>query len=239
AKDVFTFLDSVRHPEGGFANGAPTDEPRAQNPHMHLFEALLNFEPVEGFPRAPSEREALRQLFRDTFWSREENALLEFFTEDLKPDPDKGCEVMPGHMPEWVWLLDRAGGEDASFLETMLRRGRELGMADGLPFLATTGDLRTNIRGSGYRLWAQCEHVRGCLVAARRLHDEQWLDEAAHILQAMRNHFFGRGVVDGGWHDALDEKGRVLSDRMPTSTLYHVVMLAQEVAATEHGHHRV
>jgi mannose/cellobiose epimerase-like protein (N-acyl-D-glucosamine 2-epimerase family) len=62
------------------------------------------------------------------------------------------------------------------------------------------------------------------------LQDEAWRDEAGNILGAVRQSFFSGRVVPGGWHDAVDEDGQVVSDRMPTSTLYHVVTLAEEVA---------
>jgi mannose-6-phosphate isomerase len=230
AREVFDFLDEIRHAEGGFANGAPASPPRCQNPHMHLFEALLNFKSIPGFPRAPQERKNLASLFREKFWNAEENALLEFFRDDWSPDPERGCEVMPGHMPEWVFLLHQLGGVPTDFLLTLQERGRELGMAGDRPFLSTSANLRTGKRHGDYRLWAQCEHVRGCLVIADLLQDEAWRDEAGNILGAVRQSFFSGRVVPGGWHDAVDEDGQVVSDRMPTSTLYHVVTLAEEVA---------
>lgn len=226
------FLESLREPTGGFAERSPSVEtPRRQNPHMHLFESSLQrLEAGDSAFARQTIREVL-ELFQTKFWDRQTSVLREFFTTQWDHCPNSGDIIEPGHMVEWVWLLDQEGSSEIELLETLMQRARELGKHPELGLLADKVDLKTGKTSGTFRLWGQAEHIRACIVLARRTKQEYWLNEAAALLSQFRQ-FYLAGPIVGGWFDQLDEAGSPVSTNMPCSTLYHLMTLASELYVT-------
>ncbi len=80
---------------------------RRQNPHMHLLEACLFAHETWGDLAWLSMAGEMVSMFHGYFFEEANCALHEFFTDDLKPHPEKGGRVEPGHYFEWIWLLKR------------------------------------------------------------------------------------------------------------------------------------
>ncbi|ELR64430.1 Mannose-6-phosphate isomerase [Photobacterium marinum] len=80
------------------------DSQKGQNPHMHLFEALIvSFELTDNalwLERA----KAPYQLFENHFL--QQNHMTEFFDAEFKLGPQTGTHIDPGHHYEWIWLLN-------------------------------------------------------------------------------------------------------------------------------------
>uniref|UniRef100_UPI000560A007 AGE family epimerase/isomerase n=1 Tax=Bradyrhizobium yuanmingense TaxID=108015 RepID=UPI000560A007 len=125
---LLAFLDGhLRSPHGGVHEGLPVSLPRRQNPHMHLFEAMIAcFEATHdlSFQNRAGEFFA---LFLANLYDKQRHVLSEYFEEDWsKIEP---VSVEPGHQAEWVWLLksfERITGcptsqRRAELLETSLR----------------------------------------------------------------------------------------------------------------------
>ena len=226
------FLDTLARDEGGFAEGAPPALPRRQNPHMHLFEACLTLHRA-GVDGALDRARAIKGLFDARFWDGE--VLREFFQEDWSLDPERGDVVEPGHMAEWVWLLDQyeaATDEDQSGVMADLyasaeRTGRDPG---GSPFLIDEARVGGGPARTTRRTWVQTEYAKATLVLARR-GGQGAADRAADLIEAMLGTYLDAPMA-GGWNDQYDESGRVVSPDMPTSTFYHVMSLAAEAART-------
>ena len=236
ADRTFGFLDGLRHPSGGFAEGRPAALPRRQNPHMHLFEAAMAMAQATGEARWRALADEMHGLFTDHFWDGE--VLREFFAADWSLDPEKGHLVEPGHMAEWVWLLDQyqtLTGTDQSgvmddLYEAAERTGRDPG---GSPFLIDEADADGAPTRTTRRTWVQTEYAKATLVRARR--GVPGADEkAARLIEAMLGTYLD-APFPGGWNDAYDETGQVVSPDMPTSTFYHVLSLAAEADKTVRG----
>src|SRR5690606_32211788 len=96
--------------DGGDESWTPRSEPRSQNPHMHLFEALLAW--AEADPGGPwlDRADSIRALFDRFFFDAEAGILAEHFDRDWRRASGPAGEVVePGHHFEWVYLLEEHG----------------------------------------------------------------------------------------------------------------------------------
>jgi len=98
------FLDAhLRSPHGGFLEGLPASMPRRQNPHMHLFEAMIATFDATHEPVFQNRAGDIFALFVANLYDKQKRVLGEYFEEDWsKIEP---VSVEPGHQAEWVWLL--------------------------------------------------------------------------------------------------------------------------------------
>jgi mannose-6-phosphate isomerase len=221
------FLGKLAKDRGGFDENAEATLPRRQNPHMHLLEAGLAWRGAEERPFMEGALGAVLNLFDRCFFDPAEGVLLEFFTEDWGIDADKGAIIEPGHMAEWVWLLDEADHGPAELLVQLMRRARATGLYERTGLLADSVDMATGEKSRDCRLWPQTEQIRAAMVLFRRTGEEAWLDLAADLIARFFELYLST-PARGGWYDRLDADGKVLSDRMPTSLLYHLITVVDE-----------
>ena len=237
ADQTLDYLDRERsHPAGGYTeavlpDGRVADTPRRQNPHMHLFEALLALYEAAGDAEYLGRAERLFALARSKFIV--DGTLREYFTDALTPMPGpKGRIVEPGHHMEWVWLLHRyaALADDAGALaiaeplyDFALAHGYDQG-SGGL-FDEVTAD--GSVHRADRRLWPQTEALR-----AHAVRWERYEDTAARaridsgIATLMRDHLTG---PRGGWQEHIHADGENFYGSLPASSLYHLSSAASEV----------
>ena len=231
AEAAYRWLDTVRHPaQPGFHLGVPHDpvQPREQNPHMHLFEAC-----IEAGLLGRQWRERAEELYHlaAKHFILPNGALVEFFTQDWRPDPKVGSDIQPGHNFEWVWLLRqykaRYGGDDRTLelIERVYGAGLAWGLdASGLGFdeIRPGGEV---LRGTK-RLWVECEVLKGHLGLWHLTHDDKYMRRAENVVEQI----FARFLIEekGVWYDQLDERGSNISQNAPASTFYHVYVALQE-----------
>jgi mannose-6-phosphate isomerase len=216
---------------GGYLEGAsddwrPVDEPRRQNPHMHLVEALLALHVVAPAEGALAEAAAIIELL-DTRWSdRATGALGEFFDQSWRPAPgDPGQIVEPGHGFEWFALLERfaeLGGDSSA----RALGHRLLGFAEGRGVDSDGGvfdqvDRAGRPLATGKRLWPQTERLKALAVLTRTTADS----ERRRQLEAALAHCAERYVEPSsrGWREQLARDGRALSTAQNATSVYHVV----------------
>lgn len=216
---------------GGWTEGDYDYACRRQNPHMHLFEALLALYDATGEAKWLARVGELFALFQTRFFDAEKGVLFEFFNDDWTRLADARGEVVePGHMMEWVWLLDwysrRSGRPVKKYTDCLYARGLELGMApSGLLYDAVAADGR--VLDTGKRCWGMTELIKASLVQIRAGHPTA---EAVAI----------KGVDDlftyylcastpGSYVDRRGAKDEVISDIAPASSLYHLIVAAVEL----------
>ncbi|MBL6613315.1 MAG: AGE family epimerase/isomerase [Reyranella sp.] len=244
AEETLAFIDSdmAAAQGGGFVEQLPlASSPRRQNPHMHLFEAVLALWECSGDARHLTRAERLFELFADRFFRPEPGVLGEYFTDDLRPAEGlTGAIVEPGHHHEWVWLLRRfeaASGRDVQpFVDALWGHADRHGfdasgmihselLADGTP------------RAGPRRIWPVTEAIKSNLIEARHGRG-QGKGRAAELAVLLRQRFLTTDLA-GGWRDKLDHEGRCMSKFMPASTLYHLMgaidELSQSCLASEAG----
>lgn len=237
AKRTLDFLDrELASPHGGYLEGDEGGLPRRQNPHMHLFEAMMALYAASGNAAHLSRARAVEQLFNARFLDRNHGVLREFFAGDWSLDPDKGAIVEPGHMAEWVFLLDRfeaLTGEDRSEEKRLLHRAAMKTAAPGdAPFLPNSLTFgRAPARGAR-RLWPQTEALRAALSFVRRGDEPEALD-AARMIEALFDSYLNEDVP-GLWQDEYDAAGRPVAKDAPASILYHLHEAVSSAAERRH-----
>ena len=216
------------HPDGGYRESVPATEPRRQNPHMHLFEALLAASAAFGSERFFACASDLAALFAARFFQAKDGALPEYFDEALVPLREAGrFRVEPGHHYEWLWLLDRYEAAAAAVgwrvdpsLQSALQSAAEalfefaerqgVDPSSGLVVNGLWSD--GEISDSGFRLWPQTERLKA--VARRRP------DRMPGALEALARHL--AGVRPGLWIERMDAGGQPVAEPAPATSLYHL-----------------
>jgi len=196
----------------------------AQNPHMHLFEALSA---LWDTSRASGHAEQLKRLATVVdacFFDPESNAVLELPRDDHAV-PNR---IEPGHQFEWFSLVsERADLLGTSEFTGHIRRAFDAANRRGLDAsgclvpLTKTTDWHT-IEASN-RIWTQLEWIRA--LAADRMTDAL-VDPS--VLPAALDALFKTFLRDYGWIEML-EGDKVVRSEMPASTPYHFMGCAEEL----------
>jgi mannose-6-phosphate isomerase len=226
ADETLTFLDRhMTSPEGGFIEQLPAgDDTRRQNPHMHLFEALLALWECSHDRRYLDRAHALFELFAARFFRPDCGALGEYYTTGLAPlEGIRGQLVEPGHHYEWVWLLRRfeeATRHDVDrYVDALYSHADRHGFdEEGLIVDEVLAEGRHHRRSR--RIWPITEGIKANLLEATRGRPH-CATKAAVLASLLRDRFLLADPA-GGWVDRLDAKGRCASEFMPASTLYHL-----------------
>lgn len=225
-------LDRLKVPRGWReALGGAADR-RRQNPHMHLFEASVAQVEAGREDWRPVAEECLG-LFREVFL-QPDHRVFEFFTGDWRPVAE-GQGVEPGHMAEWVFLLEWSavalGAPHGVDTGTLLTKAMSWRGADGLLPDAVSPETPTR------RFWPQTELLKAALAredAAVRAGDAADRALADDVAGRIMDRYLATDVP-GGWFDRFDAEGRLLSDNMPASTGYHIIPALRMYAAARSG----
>lgn len=227
------FMDArMSSPFGGYEEAIPTRAPRRQNPHMHLYEALLCLYEVSGDPSFLQRASRLQMLLESHFVS-DTGALREYFGPALEPmvGADGAC-VEPGHHAEWTWLLHEHARLDTAHAVDHTRRARALfafieqhGFTPhGLPVERV--DTRGSITHGGTKLWAVCETLKA-YVARAEVAGESCMPAIGLLVDAVFERFLS--PVAPVWFEGVAANGTPDTRRMPTSTLYHLTLAFSEL----------
>lgn len=218
-------------PGGGYVEDDLGTLPRRQNPHMHLLEAFLALASITGAQRWIDDVVEIAGLLETRFYDYKAGVLREFFTADLRaPDAARGDVIEPGHMAEWVWLLERARPFVADWDRlalTLHQRAGESGR-DGAGFLVNAVRLGAGA-GGRRRLWPQTEYLKASLVLARR--GDRDAAVCAEALVARLFETYLKGPAPGLWIDEFDAAGRPVATAVPASILYHLLEASLESEA--------
>lgn len=225
----------LRHPGGeGFLIDTRGSLELHQNPHMHLFEAVLAaFEATQDAWFLDRANE-LFTLFRTRIFDREHGVVREFHDAQWQPlAGGPGRIVEPGHHCEWVWLLkrhaDRTGTtlcEEAwQLFDFAERHGRPRGSVLLCDQLRADGSLLK----ASTRSWPQTEAIKADIAIAECRQETPGARTDA-IVDALFGHFLD-SAPKGGWIDWIDADGAPLVQAMPASTFYHLFLAFSEYLA--------
>lgn len=237
AMTTMSFLDEhLASPAGGYVESYPeTDVPRRQNPHMHLFEALIAWhgaDPDGGYLDLASN---VLELLGRHFLKGRTPVLTEFFGANWEAPSESELSFEPGHHFEWAWLLERfsvSGGRSTTDLsERLLRPALRFGIdPSGLIFDEVSAVGRPARRS--FRLWPHAEAAKAMTTAAARHSGAPSPEDFLEVLQ--------RDFLDpahpGSWIDHFESDGQTLSRFAPASSLYHLVCAYDTLTAEERPH---
>ncbi|MQW85743.1 mannose-6-phosphate isomerase Pmi [Sinorhizobium saheli] len=227
-----------KHPVAGFEEDNPARLPLCSNPHMHLFEACLASEAVEGFDRLAwsTLADEIAHLAMDRFMDAETGALREFFDRDWAPFPgEKGRIVEPGHQFEWAWLFlrwaERRGNRQAI---VGARRLFEIGEAHGIcakrdvAVMTLLDDF--SVADPVARLWPQTEWLKAAIRFAALAEGEErrrYLASASRAAAALKR--FLETPLRGLWRDKQLADGSFVEEPAPASSFYHILCAIYEL----------
>ncbi|WP_235859983.1 AGE family epimerase/isomerase [Tritonibacter mobilis] len=212
-------LAKLKAPRGWYENAA-RDLPRRQNPHMHMFEAATALFAITGKRRFREMAEECLGLFCNVFLT-EDGRVLEYFAEDWSPLGADEQAVEPGHMAEWVYLIDRyeqVTGRRAD-VRTSTLYGAVLARRDITGLLPDRADPASETR----RMWPQTELLKAAVAMARRGETPEGAPSPEAVMSLMWEQYLDTPVA-GGWYDKRSGTGVLLSDNMPASTFYHILV---------------
>lgn len=237
--EVLGFIDTtLTLPDGSLREDDLDTLPRRQNPHMHMFEAMLALKETGAVPDAIARADRLLAVILKHFIDEPTGLLGEFFTQDLALEAgERGLLVEPGHMAEWAWLLgarlrhapDQPAGFDVrALIGRMIERAhRTAEPATG--FLIDEGDRNDRPVKTTRRMWPQTEQVKGLLSWHEHGGGPDALTRAAAAFERLQAHYFPERL-SGGWLDQFDAEGTLLVSNMPSSSFYHIFVAIMEMA---------
>lgn len=196
---------------------------RRQNPHMHLFEAATALFEATGDPAHRDIADECLGLFQDHFVDSH-GVVREYYTEDWRPLAPQEQEIQPGHVAEWIYLLNRyesvTGDASGVDLEGMFEG--VLAQRDAAGFLPDCTAPSVTTR----RLWPQTELLKASITMQRRgcaMPAQQYPEQ---VIQLIWKDYLCTDMV-GGWYDKRSHAGALLSNQMPASSFYHIVEAVQ------------
>ena len=231
--ETLAFLDDrMLCSDGSYREGLPPSLPRRQNPHMHLFEAMLALHETIAYPGALERAGKLRAMLTERFL-QPAPVLREFFDDGWRlATGDRGRIVEPGHQAEWCWLLrrhERMAGLAPEDLPSALIDAAEATADPATGFLIDEASSDGTPSRRSRRLWPQTEWAKAWL-SEQRAGREGAQAKATHALNQLSTHYLGQ-PLPGCWIDQMDHLGRPMVDTIPASTLYHVFAAAVEADA--------
>ena len=214
---------------GGFFLTEGNTTNKGQNPHMHLFEALMvSYEHTDN-PIWLERATQIYQLFRSQFLQI--GHLAEFFQTDFSLDPEIGSHVDPGHHYEWIWLLSHyeklTGVNVAGTIKTLFKFAQQYGHN-------TNGLVRDEIYENGTplrstsRLWCQTEYLKACIALWERDPTDSHRAAICQAVELIFTHYLNP-AIHGLWVDQVNETGQPLNRHSPASSFYHLFLAFSEL----------
>lgn len=218
---------------------ADPDAVWAQNPQMHMFEALLQAFEMSGDRRWLDRAAVFADLAGRHFIDPATGALREFLGSGWQVLPGEiGARIEPGHQYEWAWLLHRhadLSGEDTGraaatrMADFAGRYGlRSQGPLAGAPYDAL--DAGGRVTEPTHLLWPLTE--AGKFHAARHLTTGDPAE--AGLARRCADLIFGRYLqpeapaVPPFWVNRLDGQGATLWPEALGRLLYHIAIFVTE-----------
>jgi mannose/cellobiose epimerase-like protein (N-acyl-D-glucosamine 2-epimerase family) len=220
---------------GGWLEGDYPTAYRRQNPHMHMLEAFLALHDASGDRRWLEKAEAVVRLFERRFYDPERKIVLEYFTHDWNPLPgEKGKLVEPGHMMEWVWLLrwyeSKAHRPVTYIADPLYAQALAMGARESSGLLVDAVRSDGRVLSATKRCWPQTEYIKASIAQARAGRRE-CEEHAAAAIDRLFRYYLDEVAIPGLYLDRRDADDAIITDPIPASTLYHLIVAAAEAAA--------
>lgn len=224
------FENCLSDPEnGGYYSQYPKSSLRSQNPHMHLFEALMTLYEASDSQVWLKRAMKLHELFCAKFM--EENYLREFFAEDFSATHADSENLDPGHHYEWVWLLShysKLTGEDVSdATKKLLDFAAKHGHSERGLVLDEIKDDGSRYRSTS-RLWCQTEYLKAMVAMYEQYPSQERADSVCEVIDLIFDYYISP-AEEGLWIDQVYEDGTAVSTKAPASTLYHIFLAFSEL----------
>ncbi len=226
-------IEHRKHPIAGFEEGSPRITPLLSNPHMHLFEACLEWDEAGGDAQWRVLADEIANLALSRFVDPKTGGVREYYDGDWNAAPGLDGRILePGHQFEWGWLLMRWGSLAAhpNAVEAALRmiriaEGPGVDPQRGVAFFSLLDDMTPHDLTA--RLWAQTERIKAGVLAAELTGDDIWWNTASAGAEGLLKYF--DTPVPGLYRDRMQPDGSFVDEPAPASSLYHIVLAIAEL----------
>jgi len=232
AKKVIAHLDEqFGAVNGGWTEGDYDYACRRQNPHMHLFEAFMALYEASGDGAFLARASEMFGLFQAHFFDENQQVLFEFFQDDWQLlEGKKGQQVEPGHMMEWVWLVDwysrLTGRPVTKYADALYNNGMAKGIStSGLVYDAITPN--GEIMDGNKRCWGITELIKASLVQIRYGHRDAETVACEAVDDLFK--YYLCASTPGSYVDQRGINDEIVVDTAPASSLYHIIVAAMEL----------
>lgn len=235
ARLLQTLRQGWGHPDTGFQESTPPSVPLRANPHMHLFEAALQWRDALAGTEAQATWQALAdelaELALHKLTQPPSGLLTELFDLQWRPLPGQdGRRAEPGHQFEWGWLLSRWGHErhrtDAiEAARTMVDLAERHGLDPARGVAINEIDLALTWLDAEAKLWPQTERIKAWTERAVRapgpIERTQALECATAAMKGLERYL--HHPVAGAWQEVWLKDGQWKAEPTRASSLYHIV----------------
>lgn len=219
--------------------GAQPGDLRAQNPHMHMLEAVLQCLELTGDAVWKDRAQKMVRAGERFFFDPATGAVREFVGHDFAPiDGPDGDRREPGHQYEWAWLLTRYAtlAKDPSarkLVAPMAVFAAQYGWRQDGPMAGALYDAlgpNGQVVEATHLLWPLTEAGKYFAALARDTGDDLAADKAREIADVIFGRYF---AADGtpSWVNQFDGDGNVTWDAGLSRLLYHVAIFVSEGAS--------
>lgn len=241
ANKILSDMDlGLKGDPGGWIEGDYDAPYRRQNPHMHLFEAFIALYNATRDGKWLAKAGELYCLFETAFFEGETGVLREYFSPGWKVAPgQKGAIIEPGHMMEWVWLLRQyqkvTGAPVDRYCHALYHRAAELGFDPETGLLFNEVMLDGRHHRVSKRCWPMTEWLKAALAQDQAVGSEHdYRSDALAAITGIQKYFL-RPAQPGLYVDAIGAEGKIINDKAPASTLYHLMVAGMEAQAFLQG----
>ena len=225
AKKLLKYLKTERRAAGGGFTEIKNNQIVFQsNPHMHLFEAVLEWMKVAPDQEWQELLVSIFDLCTQKFIDSKTSVVCELFDESWKPLKENGKFIFePGHQYEWAWLLlefkKSTGADVGNIPQQLFQLAEKHGRLKSSPFVIDEVWSDFSPKKLSSRFWPQCERIK----TAVSLGFAESCDEAMDVLFKYLNQ-----PAQGQWSDTRLENGSF--DHLPSkaSSLYHIINALSE-----------
>jgi len=228
ALHLLKYLNSNRRaPRGGYTEVKEGQTRYQSNPHMHLFEALIEWCRVDFDTTWKNSADEIFDLCTENFLNREVGCICEFFDESWRPLTDAGRFFFePGHQYEWAWLMSRysdiAGKNVGEIPFKLFAFSERVGVKSSYVLDEIWNDLTAKKESS--RFWPQCERIKCAVSLGMKSQPEDQVGFAEAADQAMDALFtYFETPLRGLWRDMRFDDGTFDYNPAKGSSLYHIV----------------
>lgn len=204
------------------------------NPHMHLFEAAIEWIRVDSSYEWKKLGEELNSLAKEKFIDSKTGFLAEHFDENWKPCLESNNFIAePGHHYEWSWLFmqyEKCTGISAADIPIKLYTLAEsygVNKVSGLVYDEITSDFE--VKKKSHRFWPQSERVKAALELGLKVpssEKKQFGTAADQAINCLVRYL--ETNPRGLWFDTILETGLFNSQPAKASSLYHIINAMSE-----------
>lgn len=223
--------NKIKLPTGWYAtdrteNWQETGAALDQNPHMHLLEAYIALYRETNEPAFLADAEALAAFAAKHLIHRDHRVIPETVDGDGHAYADTDLILEPGHQFEWCWILHQLAGISGddkyrTLADPLFDWANRVGV-DG-----DYGGIYNKVRFDGQlidaqkRIWPVTECIKAWAVNAQRTGGDAARAALSGWLRFLLDVYLQK---DGQWHEYVDRDLKPLTDYMPGTTPYHLLM---------------